>query len=86
MPGVVPPVPSPPSSGQAGVPCTSQIGTTCTVSLVVDDADAWFNRARDAGAEIVRPPSDEFYGRSAKLRDPFGHTWGIVGPVKTPKA
>jgi PhnB protein len=61
-------------------------GTTCTVSLVVDDADAWFNRARDAGAEIVRPPSDEFYGRSAKLRDPFGHTWGIVGPVKTPKA
>lgn len=61
-------------------------GTTCTVSLVVDDADAWFNRARDAGAEIVRPLSDEFYGRSAKLRDPFGHTWGIVGPVKAPKA
>jgi PhnB protein len=58
-------------------------GTTCTVSLAVDDADAWFERARTAGAEIVRPLKDEFYGRSGKLRDPFGHTWGIVGPVKS---
>jgi PhnB protein len=60
-------------------------GTTCTISLVVGDADAWFNRAHAAGAEIVRPLTDEFYGRSGKLRDPFGHSWGIVGPVKAPK-
>ena len=59
-------------------------GTTCTVSLSVDDADAWFDRALAAGAEVIRPPKDEFYGRSGKLRDPFGHTWGIVGPVKNP--
>ena len=58
-------------------------GTTCTVSLMVDDADTWFERARGAGADIVRALTDEFYGRSGKLRDPFGHTWGIVGPVKT---
>ena len=57
-------------------------GTTCTVSLSVDDADAWFERARAAGAAVVRPLNDEFYGRAGKLRDPFGHTWGIVGPVK----
>ena len=57
-------------------------GTTCTVSLSVDDADAWFERARAAGAEVIRPLKDEFYGRSGKLRDPFGHTWGIVGPVE----
>ena len=57
-------------------------GTTCTVSLSVDDADAWFERALAAGAEAIRPLKDEFYGRSGKLRDPFGHTWGIVGPVK----
>ncbi|MDQ2901802.1 MAG: VOC family protein [Acidobacteriota bacterium] len=57
-------------------------GTTCTVSLSVDDADAWFERAKAAGAAIVRPLKDEFYGRSGKLRDPFGHTWGIVGPAK----
>lgn len=60
-------------------------GTTCSVSLSVDDADAWFERARAAGAEVIRPLKDEFYGRSGKLRDPFGHTWGIVGPVKDTK-
>jgi PhnB protein len=57
-------------------------GTTSTVSLVVDDADAWFSRATAAGAEVVRALNDEFYGRAGKVRDPFGHTWGIMGPVK----
>jgi PhnB protein len=56
-------------------------GTSCTVALTVDDADAWFARATSAGAEVVRPLADEFYGRSGKVRDPFGHTWGIVGPT-----
>ena len=60
-------------------------GTTCSVSLSVDDADAWFERARAAGAEVIRPLKDEFYGRAGKLRDPFGHTCGIVGPVKNTK-
>lgn len=57
-------------------------GTTCTVALSVDDADAWFTRAVAAGATVIRPLTDEFYGRSGKVRDPFGHTWGLVGPVK----
>jgi PhnB protein len=57
-------------------------GTTATVSLTVDDADRWFDRAVAAGAEVVRPLNDEFYGRSGKVRDPFGHTWGILGPVR----
>jgi PhnB protein len=57
-------------------------GTTTTVSLSVDDADAWFDRAVSEGAEVIRPLNDEFYGRSGKVKDPFGHTWGIVGPVK----
>jgi PhnB protein len=31
-----------------------------------------------AGASVVRPPKDEFYGeRSGRLRDPFGHEWLI---------
>jgi PhnB protein len=57
-------------------------GTTTTVSLSVNDADAWFDRAVAAGAEVIRPLNDEFYGRSGKVKDPFGHTWGIVGPAK----
>jgi PhnB protein len=58
-------------------------GTTCTLSLGVDDADKWFERAVAAGAQVVRPLNDEFYGRAGKLRDPYGHVWGIVGPVKS---
>lgn len=57
-------------------------GTTASVSLSVDDADAWFERAVAAGCEVIRPLADEFYGRSGKLRDPFGHTWGLVGPTR----
>ena len=58
-------------------------GTTASVSLTVDDADRWFERAIGAGATVIRPLKDEFYGRSGKLRDPYGHTWGILGPVKS---
>ena len=57
-------------------------GTTVTISLTVDDADAWWTRATAAGAQIVRPLADEPYGRSGKLRDPFGHVWSIIGPLK----
>ena len=57
-------------------------GTTSTISLNVDDVDAWYGRALAAGATSLRPPTDECYGRQAKLRDPFGHVWGIVGPSK----
>lgn len=56
-------------------------GTTCTISLNVTDPDVWFDRALKAGAEVVRELTDEFYGRSGKIRDPYGHTWGIVGPA-----
>lgn len=56
-------------------------GSTCALSLAVDDADVWFARAVAAGAEIVRPLANEFFGRSGRLRDPFGHVWAIVGPA-----
>jgi uncharacterized glyoxalase superfamily protein PhnB len=47
--------------------------------LHVDDADALMRRAVEAGATVVRPAKDEFYGeRSGRLRDPFGHEW-LVG-------
>ena len=55
-------------------------GTTTSVNLAVDDVDAWYDRAIKAGGTSLRDPRDEFYGRQAKLRDPFGHVWGPVGP------
>ena len=56
-------------------------GTTSSINLSVGDVDAWYERAVAAGATSLRPPQDEFYGRHAKLRDPFGHVWSIVGPT-----
>ncbi|HYD27736.1 VOC family protein [Brevundimonas sp.] len=55
-------------------------GTTVTVALAVDDVDAWLERARAEGACTIREPVDEFYGRHARLRDPFGHVWSLTGP------
>jgi PhnB protein len=52
--------------------------TTMSIHLHVDDADAMVKRAVEAGAELVRPLADQFYGeRSGTVRDPFGHEWLI---------
>jgi PhnB protein len=53
-------------------------GTSFTIHLHVDDADQTIRRAVEAGAELVRPAQDHFYGeRSGTVRDPFGHEWNI---------
>src|SRR5690606_28943247 len=57
-------------------------GTTVTVALAVDDVDAWLARAVAEGAVAIRAPVDEFFGRHAKLRDPFGHVWSLTGPKR----
>lgn len=53
-------------------------GATCALSLTVADVDASYERAIAAGATSGRPPSDEFYGRAAWVRDPFGHRWNLA--------
>jgi PhnB protein len=51
-------------------------GTSFSIHLHVDNADAWIARAVEAGAVVVRPASDAFYGeRGGTVRDPFGHEW-----------
>ena len=53
------------------------------ISLHVDDTDAWYKRAVDAGATAVMPPQDMFWGdRYGQLKDPFGVTWALNGPMK----
>ncbi|CAN5446080.1 VOC family protein [soil metagenome] len=53
-------------------------GTTVNLGLMSTDAQADFERAVSAGAEIVRPLSEQFYGHLAgRVRDPFGHEWII---------
>jgi PhnB protein len=54
-----------------------------TIHLEVDDADRWWKRATDAGAEITMPLADQFWGdRYGQIKDPFGHTWSIGAPIR----
>jgi PhnB protein len=49
-----------------------------TIALYVEDTDAWYKRALQAGAASVREPSDQFYGdRSAGVKDSAGNQWWI---------
>jgi PhnB protein len=51
-------------------------GTPVSIHLYVADVDALAERAVAAGAKLLRPIADQFYGdRSAMLLDPFGHHW-----------
>jgi uncharacterized glyoxalase superfamily protein PhnB len=49
-----------------------------TLHMRVDDVDAWWKRAVDAGAEVVLPLQRMFWGdRYGQLRDPFGVLWSM---------
>ena len=55
------------------------------IVVYVADVDAHFERVRDAGATIVREPTDEDYGqREYAVRDPEGHSWYIATPFDEP--
>ncbi len=58
-------------------------GTPVTLHLYVADVDVEFARAVDAGAAIVMPLADQFWGdRYGILRDPFGHTWSLASRIE----
>src|ERR1035437_9994984 len=47
--------------------------------LYLEDMDAAYRRALEAGATVIEEPSDMFYGdRRATVRDPFGNIWQIA--------
>ncbi len=71
-----------PESGVTGP--RSLGGTSFALHLHVDDVGSAFARAVSAGATIVRPLRDQFYGeRSGTVRDPFGHEWLLGGHLET---
>ena len=54
-------------------------GTPVSIHLYVSDVDAVVARAEAAGATVLRPLTDEFFGdRVAMLADPFGHKWHLA--------
>jgi PhnB protein len=58
-------------------------GTPVSIVLYVDDVDATFTKAVDAGAKVQRPVTNQFYGdRMGGIEDPFGHMWHIATHVE----
>lgn len=59
-------------------------GTSFSIHLHVADVDRAFERAVSAGATVLRPLENQFYGeRSGTVRDPFGHEWLLGGHLET---
>jgi uncharacterized glyoxalase superfamily protein PhnB len=58
-------------------------GSPVTLHLYVEDIDSLFNRAVEAGATVVMPVADQFWGdRYGILNDPFGHRWSMASRIE----
>jgi PhnB protein len=54
-------------------------GSPMHLHLYVEDADKSADQAVAAGAKVVRPVANQFYGdRTGSVEDPFGHVWHIA--------
>jgi PhnB protein len=68
------------SSPELGYPGPETLGgSPVSINLNVEDVDSFLDRAVAAGAKIVMPVKDQFYGaRTGQVADPFGYTWAIT--------
>jgi PhnB protein len=58
-------------------------GSPVSIHLYVEDVDAVFRQAIAAGATLVNPVKDQFYGdRMGSFTDPFGHTWHVATHIE----
>jgi PhnB protein len=70
-----------PESG--ATPAKPGAGSPVTIMVYVEDVDAVWQKAVDAGATPTRKVEDQFYGdRSGGFEDPFGHHWHISTHVE----
>jgi PhnB protein len=74
----------PEMSGGKSMTPTALGGSPVTIHLqFADDVDARFQRALDAGATVIAPLEDQFWGdRYGAVRDPFGHHWSLAQTVR----
>jgi PhnB protein len=58
-------------------------GSPVTLHLYVEDVDAVFEQATSAGAEVLLPINNAFWGdRYGILKDPFGHRWSVASRLE----
>ncbi|MFT5232698.1 MAG: PhnB protein [Candidatus Krumholzibacteriia bacterium] len=67
-----------------GTPSPKSLGSTCVaIHHYVADCDLMVKKMRALGSEVLMEPVDLFWGeRFARVRDPFGHEWGIATKLK----
>ena len=67
-----------------GTPSPGSLGSTSVaIHLYVADCDLMIKRRHDRGVKILAEPEDMFWGeRFGRVRDPFGHEWGIATKLK----
>jgi PhnB protein len=59
-------------------------GSPVIIHLEVDDVDTMAKRAIEAGAKVIFPVQDQFYGeRAGRLQDPFGHLWLLSTKIES---
>ena len=57
----------------------SRGGTSVSLYLYLENADAAFERAVKAGCTVKMPMTDQFWGdRCGQVEDPFGHQWSVA--------
>jgi len=58
-------------------------GTPVVLHFSTENVEALWQRALDAGAEVVQPLQDQFWGdRYGQLHDPFGYRWGLAQHIR----
>jgi PhnB protein len=58
-------------------------GSPIKIHVSVDDVDAVVKTAVAAGATVLRPPKDQFFGdRNSVIADPFGHSWFVSTKIE----
>jgi PhnB protein len=68
--------------GMAHAPGSSPV-TSNSLFIYIDNVDAVFDRAVKAGSKVEMPLQNQFWGdRFGKIRDPFGHQWGLAQHVE----
>jgi len=68
-----------------GTPSPQTLGaTTVAIHWYVDNCDELVAQMRELGSEVLMEPEDMFWGeRFARVRDPYGHEWGITTKIRS---
>jgi|SRR5215468_12292642 len=69
--------------GMASAPAPGNHPPSHSLFVYLDNVDATFERAVQAGGKVEMPLENQFWGdRYGKVRDPFGHVWGLAQHVE----